>query len=150
MHRSSEGVFYLRNPDGSSQAIALGDKDDLPVTGDWNGDGITDLGVYDSATATFQLRYVGASGVAWLAPVGFGVAGDLPVVGDWNGDGDDRPGHLARLVGHLRQPHRRLDRRRDGHGDPGAVRSAAGHALTVLLLANALPRPRVPAVRLTP
>jgi hypothetical protein len=57
------------------------------VTGDWNGDRVTDLGVYDVATAVYTLRYVAANGVPWIASIQFGVPGDLPVVGDWDGNG---------------------------------------------------------------
>ncbi len=46
-------------------SVALGDRDDLPVTGDWDGDRRTDLGVYDQATATFTLRVVDEEGLAW-------------------------------------------------------------------------------------
>ena len=57
------------------------------MTGDWDGDGDTDLGVYDSATATFTLRQVDATGMEWLSQVGLGAAGYLPVVGDWDANG---------------------------------------------------------------
>ncbi len=43
--------------------------------------------MYDVATATFTLRFVGVSGVPWTATVPFGQAGDLPVTGDWDGNG---------------------------------------------------------------
>ena len=61
--------------------------DDLPVTGDWDGDAKTDLGVYDSATAVFTLRIVDGDGLAWTAQVPFGQPGDLPVTGDWDANG---------------------------------------------------------------
>ena len=76
----------LRAADGTTTSIALGDRDDLPVTGDWNGDRRTDVGVYDQATATFTLRVVDAEGLAWIAQVPFGQPGDLPVTGDWDGN----------------------------------------------------------------
>ncbi len=63
------------------------DSNDLGVTGDWNGDGRTDLGVFDQATATYTLRLVDADGLAWFAYVPYGASGDLPVVGDWDGNG---------------------------------------------------------------
>jgi hypothetical protein len=56
------------------------------VTGDWNGDGRTDLGVFDRATATFTLRVVAPDGLVWTAQVRFGQPGDLPVAGDWDGN----------------------------------------------------------------
>ena len=56
------------------------------MTGDWDGDGRTDVGVYDQATATFTLRKTDADGTVWIANVQFGKAGDLPAVGDWDGN----------------------------------------------------------------
>jgi hypothetical protein len=57
------------------------------VTGDWDGDGDTDLGDFDSATATYTLRQVDDTGMEWLSQVALGAAGDLPVVGDWDANG---------------------------------------------------------------
>jgi hypothetical protein len=57
------------------------------VTGDWNGDGITDLGVYDLTKARFTLRIKDANGFVWLTRVVYGTPGDLPVTGDWDGNG---------------------------------------------------------------
>jgi hypothetical protein len=62
------------------------------VTGDWDGDGVTDVGVYDAATGTFSLRTVSADGAVSIAPVVLGGTGDLPVTGDWDGDGIDDVG----------------------------------------------------------
>ena len=67
--------------------MRLGDSDDLPVTGDWDGDGVTDLGVYDSATATYTLRLVSSAGVVSRVQVLLGAPGFLPVVGDWDANG---------------------------------------------------------------
>jgi hypothetical protein len=36
--------------------VPLGSAGDLPVTGDWDGDGVTDLGVWTPATAAFTQR----------------------------------------------------------------------------------------------
>ena len=85
--RAKRARFLLRNPDGTKVKVPIGDVDDLPVTGDWNGDRITDVGVYDNNTATFVLRTVGPDGLPVLTAVPFGIPGDLPVAGDWNGDG---------------------------------------------------------------
>ena len=43
--------------------VMLGLTTDLPVTGDWNGDGVTDLGTWTPGTATYTLR-VSPSGAA--------------------------------------------------------------------------------------
>ena len=86
-----------------------GQPGDLPVTGNWDGDTRTDIGVFRNGT--FHLALLkGAGGhtlIQELAPIPFGQAGDLPVGGDWNGDGKDdvgvfRPGATGRFL--LRQP----------------------------------------------
>ena len=110
----------------------LGDGDDLPVTGDWNGDRITDLGVFDQATATFTLRLVDAKGQVWTAPVQLGAPGDLPVAGDWDGNGITDLGvwtpTTATFVQSRTAPMATPDqasawsRRRSGSADPAADR----------------------------
>ena len=55
---------------------------DVPMAGNFVGDGIAELAVFDRATATFQI-----SGPAGPISVGFGIPTDTPVVGDWDGDG---------------------------------------------------------------
>ncbi|WP_166313531.1 hypothetical protein [Nocardioides piscis] len=50
-------MFTLRATDAGGVArtvsIQLGAAGDLPVVGDWNGDGLGDLGVWSPATAVF-------------------------------------------------------------------------------------------------
>ncbi len=57
------------------------------MTGDWNGDKSTDVGVFDQDTATFTLRIVDSDGLAWTAQIRFGDGNDLPVTADWDGNG---------------------------------------------------------------
>jgi hypothetical protein len=73
---------------------------DIPVAGDWNGDGADSIGIFrrggewhlsdriDHPTTIHQFRY----GMA---------AGDRPVVGDWDGDGVDGVGIFRDGVWHL-------------------------------------------------
>jgi hypothetical protein len=69
---------------------AFGASDDLPVTGDWNNDGITDIGVFRPSTGEWLLdlnanhRWDGKKADGRYQ---FGRSGDLPVTGDWNNDG---------------------------------------------------------------
>jgi PKD repeat protein len=77
--RPSAHTFYLKN--GTTTAINWGISTDLPVTGDWNGDGRTDVGVYRPSAHTFYLKNGTTTAINW------GASTDLPVTGDWNADG---------------------------------------------------------------
>lgn len=65
----------------------------LPVIGDWNGDGVETIGLYDPTAAVFYLRNANTTGYADLI-IGFGTPGNnwTPIAGDWNGDGVDGVG----------------------------------------------------------
>ena len=74
---------------------STGQSTDVPVLGDWNGDGKTKIGIYNNGT--WILDYNG-NGV-WEGPAvdktiywSTGQAGEVPVVGDWNGDGKTKIG----------------------------------------------------------
>ena len=60
---------------------------DVPLAGNFTGDGIAELAVFDRSTATFQISE--PTGPAFVT---FGVGTDTPVVGDWDGDGLANPG----------------------------------------------------------
>ena len=62
----------------------FGAVNQTPIVGDWDGDKRDDVGVFDSATATFDRR--GTEG-APLDPLTFGEPSDIPVAGDWDADG---------------------------------------------------------------
>ena len=65
----------------------------IPVTGDWNGDGVTTIGFFDPATAAFFLRDSNDAGPATtVVTFGAGGTGLIPIVGDWNNDGIDTIG----------------------------------------------------------
>jgi len=77
--RPSNHIFYLNNGTAPT-AINWGTSTDLPVTGDWNGDGRTDIGIYRPSAHTFYLKNGTTAAINW------GTSTDLPVTGDWNGD----------------------------------------------------------------
>jgi hypothetical protein len=59
---------------------------DIPITGDWNGDGITNIGVFRNGA--WYLDYNGNGkwdpGVDITVPVGsFGLSNDIPITGVW-------------------------------------------------------------------
>jgi photosystem II stability/assembly factor-like uncharacterized protein len=98
------GFFWLEDVDGNElfnmppdRAFAFGgNPGDIPITGDWNGDGHTKVGVYRPHSGLFVLDYDGDGQFTSADKVynlGLGVdPTDLPVVGDWNGDGRSKIG----------------------------------------------------------
>ena len=72
------------------RAYNFGITEDLPVSGDWTNDGISEIGVFRNSTHLFYLDYNG-NGVWNGAKVdrsyNFGITGDIPITGDWNNDG---------------------------------------------------------------
>jgi hypothetical protein len=84
--------------------FCYGKKGDRAVAGDWNGDGITSIGVFRSGTWLLDVDGNGR----WSAAdrqVKWGEEGDQPIVGDFNGDGVDelaffRDGQLYRDTNH--------------------------------------------------
>ncbi len=62
----------------------------IPITGDWNGDGKTDLGAINPANMTWFRDMNGDFAFNPATEIsGWGSPGDTPVVGDWDDDGDD-------------------------------------------------------------
>lgn len=64
---------------------------DLPFVGDFDGDGISEIGLRDWQTGFTALRLEHSSGPADLE-YWFGTNGDRVVIGDWDGDGVDTLG----------------------------------------------------------
>lgn len=77
--------------DGRDRSLCFGTTNDLPFTGDWDGDGKDELGTFRPATARMLLHDLWGQ---TLRVTVFGQPGDLPVAGDWNGDGVDEVGVL--------------------------------------------------------
>jgi len=77
--RPSTHTFYLKNGT-TTTSINWGLSTDLPVTGDWNGDGRTEVGAFRPFVHTFYLKDAKTTAINW------GLSTDLPVTGDWNGN----------------------------------------------------------------
>lgn len=98
------GFYWLLDVDGNRQfespsdrAFAFGGfEGDVPITGDWNGDGRDKAGIYRPRNGLFILDNDGDgqfSAMDAVYDLGVGVQpGDVPVVGDWNGDGRSKVG----------------------------------------------------------
>ncbi len=88
------GVWALTNakrpPLADPVDLAFGTAGDIPVVGDWDGDGDDTIGLFRDGTWTLTGSHEGEALPTRTAR--FGRAGDLPVVGDWDGDGDDTLG----------------------------------------------------------
>jgi WD40 repeat protein len=114
VYRPSTGQWILDTSDvhGINFVITFGGQPgDLPVAGDWNGDNLTDIGVFRNGTFNLALLKKGTALVPLvvepLPAFNFGQAGDVPVSGDWDNDGIDDVGVFrdtapGRFV--LRQP----------------------------------------------
>ena len=74
---------------------AFGAATDVPVTGDWNGDGRDGVGVRRGAKC-FLLQAPKARAGQPTYTFRFGAATDVAVTGDWNGDGADTAGRRPR------------------------------------------------------
>ena len=92
--RPSIQYFLLRNSNTSGPAdiyAQYGTSTDLPIVGDWNGDGIDTIGFYRSSTGEFVLRDSNTSGPSDHYLV-LGSPGDKPIAGDWDANSTDGVG----------------------------------------------------------
>ena len=73
--------------------FAFGQPGDIPIAGDWDGDGVDTVGVYRPSTKMVYLINDFSNNEADISFNYSGTAsGDRIVVGDWDGDGDDTVG----------------------------------------------------------
>jgi hypothetical protein len=80
------GTFYLRGSNTSGVAdiaTTFGSANFRPVVGDWNGDGVDTIGVFDPQSARFHLRDANTPGAPNYVFL-FGNPSDLPVAGRWD------------------------------------------------------------------
>ncbi|WP_370082474.1 hypothetical protein [Streptacidiphilus sp. MAP12-16] len=85
-------IFAASNSDNRvDHTITYGNSGDVPIVGDWNGDGIDTIGVYRPSNSSFSLDNSPTISQTDQYTV-FGATGDIPIVGDWYGNGVDTIG----------------------------------------------------------
>lgn len=89
-HRTTPAEFVVQrpNPDRAPLHVRMGVATDEPATGDWDGNGNVNAGVFRPSTGTFYMRSRGTG----LQSLKFGASSNQPVTGDWNGDGTTEVG----------------------------------------------------------
>jgi dipeptidyl aminopeptidase/acylaminoacyl peptidase len=99
IYRPSEARFYIINKLGEDEgglgaaeySFLFGNMGDKPVVGDWDGDGIDEIGLHRETTGFFYYRNSLTTGIA-DGQFYFGDPGDRFVAGDWGiVDGADTP-----------------------------------------------------------
>ncbi len=87
---SSSGFFLAPTWDvTSTRQVAFGSTGDVPVVGDWDGDGQASVGVRRGNAYHLDSGLTGGAAAVSLT---FGLVTDDVVVGDWDGDGQDTIG----------------------------------------------------------
>jgi hypothetical protein len=121
-----QGQWYLdKNGNGAWDDCAIdtcveafgGLAGDIPVAGDWTGDGLAKIGIYRQGQWYLDKNGNGAwdgCEVDICLPAFGGYPGDVPVAGDWTGDG------LAK-IGIYRQGQWYLDKNGNGAWDGCAI-----------------------------
>jgi hypothetical protein len=77
VYRQSDGIWYVSRASGGTLSAAWGGNRDLPVTGDYNGDGKTDYAYYRPWAGTWHILFAGTT---TQSIVQWGVVGDTPVM----------------------------------------------------------------------
>jgi hypothetical protein len=79
--------------------FTYGNPNDIPVAGDWNGDGVMTPGVVRNGVWYLSNDVEGKTADYTFT---YGNPGDRPVVGDWDGSGTDTPGVVRENHWYLR------------------------------------------------
>ena len=90
------GNGYMDGGDVSIWLIGAPTAGCVPVTGDWNGSGITKVGLFCNGAWYLDATgypYSSSNQTSFLT-YSFGTTGDIPVVGNWTGSGASKLGIL--------------------------------------------------------
>ena len=83
--RPTNGTWYILDPlSGQQTQYEWGQNGDVPVVGDFDGDGWTDIAVWRPSNGTWLIVL---SGTGQQIQYQWGQKGDVPVIGDFDGDG---------------------------------------------------------------
>jgi hypothetical protein len=88
--------LFLRNQltTGYADLTAIvGNPGDLPIVGDWNGDGVDTVGLYRPVSTTFYLFNRNAPDME--VETQFTLSGGVPIAGRWTGSGGAGVGFFA-------------------------------------------------------
>ena len=88
LRRGNTGVLRA---DAVDHVFQFGEDVDTPISGDWNGDGIDQIGTFRAGTWVLDTEGDGRRKTDELT-FEFGAPGDQPIVGDFDGDGIDEVG----------------------------------------------------------
>ena len=83
--RPSSGNWYVNPASGAQTVQQWGLPGDVPLTGDFDGDGIPDYAVFRPSTAIWYIIPSSAPGT--VIQKEWGLSNDIPVPGDYDGDG---------------------------------------------------------------
>jgi hypothetical protein len=98
LYRPSQARFYIINRLGSGDAglgaadfsFVFGDPGDKPFAGDFDGNGVDEIGLHRESTGRVYFRFSLTTGIADRDFI-YGDPGDFLLAGDWDGDGIDTP-----------------------------------------------------------
>jgi hypothetical protein len=91
---------WLQTAGGTDTMLYRGNYGDVPLACDWNGDGISSVGLFRKGT--FILFDSNQQSAAISKQFSFGNSGDVPLCGDWDGDGVETVGVWRAGVFYLR------------------------------------------------
>ena len=83
------GLWRLRQLDGTLSTYRFGGCNDNPIVGDWNGDLLSDFGIYSPEANQWAIDWNHDEKADLTFILDEMIPGDIPLVGDWDGDGKD-------------------------------------------------------------